>query len=385
MDHFIDIPDVEQATELASFFVDIVGESLQDEMLDYLDDDDVDGVVRCAIKNLPVVFASQEAIESTLNNMALLATKSEKNSDTLTSEFGAALANTSEEQYPETRLRVLTLLFNCFQPNDPKRYNIFSHIVSVANSTNQMDAILSTLEGDLTPWLKVWGVSEDKVTTLYKLIHSALKDTKNTTLSRSYLKKFLLAFQGKDQSVLDGLKADAVALIGETLLSNDLEVAPLFSLDAIKNIAGSPAYKVLESIYNGDFTAYSSIVSEHSTVAEELGIEKAMLDKRARIMAVAKAVEGRDTITFSELANTVAVQEDEVEAWVVDALCVGAIDATIDDMNNTIHITRVVNSKFDKQNWIDLEAALTQWRANVSSVLGTLHDVREAQNGGDGK
>lgn len=62
----------------------------------------------------------------------------------------------------------------------------------------------------------------------------------------------------------------------------------------------------------------------------------------------------------------------EVETWVVKALSHGLIDARMDQLAQTVTVTRSLQRDFGGSEWMGLQGRLRTWRDNVASLLSTV-------------
>jgi len=75
------------------------------------------------------------------------------------------------------------------------------------------------------------------------------------------------------------------------------------------------------------------------------------------------------SLSLSLIMRPLQVPAAEVEAWVVQAIAEGLIDARMDQTTATVTVTRAMQREFGQPQWVQLQGKLRAWRDNVASLL----------------
>lgn len=85
-------------------------------------------------------------------------------------------------------------------------------------------------------------------------------------------------------------------------------------------------------------------------------------------------------LAYSDIAKALDVSSDEdVEEWVVEAISHGLLDATMDQLNSAIVVSRCVRVSFEHEEWVTLQEKLMAWKNNLNSVLEVMKNHQKNQ------
>lgn len=79
----------------------------------------------------------------------------------------------------------------------------------------------------------------------------------------------------------------------------------------------------------------------------------------------------KSNLSYKEIASALEINydEEEIENWIVDAAGQGLMQAQIDQLSNTVVITRSAHRSFGPDQWKILHDKLKHFRQNVNIVL----------------
>ncbi|KAM5581166.1 hypothetical protein ABKV19_010405 [Rosa sericea] len=86
-------------------------------------------------------------------------------------------------------------------------------------------------------------------------------------------------------------------------------------------------------------------------------------------------------IPYSLIRDTLQINDDEVEPWVVKAITAKLLDCKMDQMNEVVIVTRSTQRVFGKEQWHTLKTKLASWRGNIAHVISTVQANRPAEDG----
>ncbi|KAM1713022.1 hypothetical protein ACFX12_023830 [Malus domestica] len=91
-------------------------------------------------------------------------------------------------------------------------------------------------------------------------------------------------------------------------------------------------------------------------------------------------------IPYGAIRDTLHINVDEVELWVVKALIAKLMDCKMDQMNQMVIVSLVCVSRctervFGEEQWLTLRRKLATWRGNIANVISTIRANRMADDG----
>ncbi|CAA3014651.1 eukaryotic translation initiation factor 3 subunit M-like [Olea europaea subsp. europaea] len=92
-------------------------------------------------------------------------------------------------------------------------------------------------------------------------------------------------------------------------------------------------------------------------------------------------------IPYSLIRDTLQIEDNEVELWVVKAITAKLIVCKIDQMNQVVVVSQCKERVFGQNQWQALRTKLTTWRDNIGNVISTIQankiteDVPQAVQG----
>eukprot|EP00043_Microstomoeca_roanoka_P028960 m.20284 g.20284 ORF g.20284 m.20284 type:complete len:399 (+) comp8849_c0_seq1:318-1514(+) len=271
----------------------------------------------------------------------------------------------------------LLSLFHSLAPTSAHRFSVFKVLITIPHV---LSAFLPQLEDNLDQWLVQWQLSQKQTRDLYHELATLLETSGQTALSQAYMTKYIKSLNGAAASDLAAAKADATSLLAKALSTDAADAFTLLRTDAVKQLSDTPIYKVVDALTKGDLAAYKAIIAANSGIYNELNVDAAAVERRVQLMSVAAFCSNKTQVTFAELAAGLGVSEEEAEDLVVDATCQSLMEATIDQMQRVISVTRVVNQQFVQDDWALLEKQLQAWAANIQQVETTLQTVHKKIN-----
>ncbi|CAK9171960.1 unnamed protein product [Ilex paraguariensis] len=86
-------------------------------------------------------------------------------------------------------------------------------------------------------------------------------------------------------------------------------------------------------------------------------------------------------IPYALIKDTLRINDDEVESWVVKAIAAKLIDCKIDHMNQVVIVSHCVERVFGLHQWQTFRTKLATWRANMSNVISTIQANKVTEDG----
>ncbi|GJT78772.1 eukaryotic translation initiation factor 3 subunit M-like protein [Tanacetum coccineum] len=86
-------------------------------------------------------------------------------------------------------------------------------------------------------------------------------------------------------------------------------------------------------------------------------------------------------IPYSAVKDTLQIEDDEVESWLVKEITAKLVDCKIDQMNQVVIVSRCTNRVFGPSHWLALRTKLTNWRGNIANVITTIQADKVTKEG----
>ncbi|GLE09422.1 hypothetical protein PINS_up021052 [Pythium insidiosum] len=125
-----------------------------------------------------------------------------------------------------------------------------------------------------------------------------------------------------------------------------------------------------------EYTAFhkaagASFFSDNALSHEEL-------TSTMRLFTLCSLPTGFDEQPYEKIAAALAIEEDDVEKWIVKAITSNLVTAKVDQLRRTVVITRVLQRGFGAEQWSEIHAKLQQYKKNVGALLDVVRTARQA-------
>jgi translation initiation factor 3 subunit M len=154
------------------------------------------------------------------------------------------------------------------------------------------------------------------------------------------------------------------------------QISTLLALPAVKRLEGDAAHGAVYQLLQvfsfgklGDLLAYEQ---SHPDVLARHGIEREKAVRDMRLLSLSLLASEFEEIPYAEVSKTLQVPQEEVEAWVVEAITAKLIEARMDQQAEAVMVTRATHRHFTGEDWRKLQEKLHLWRHNVQGLLATL-------------
>ncbi|KJE97495.1 eukaryotic translation initiation factor 3 [Capsaspora owczarzaki ATCC 30864] len=323
-------------------------------------------------------------IEAPFNSLLFLATK-QKSEDAaeLVKALLAAVATDVSDKRSLERLRVLSVVFNTLDANSLNRFETFKALVSFAGATGHLQAV--DLDFDtLADWIGQWGLTGTQTRALYRLIYDVLTQNKKSILAHKFHERLLHTYDTADAETLATVKESAEKCIKEAIAAPQIfQLDSLLQLAAVKQLEGSDIHNLLLIFVRDNFQAYEQFYNSHTAFVQSAGLSHEQNLVKMRILTLVTLASTSSEVEFSRIAETLSVPQEEVEAWVIEAITAKLIEAKIDQLNGKIVIGRATHRIFGKPQWQQLHDRLSSWQNNLNDILVVIKNAKsQAQQHG---
>uniref|UniRef100_A0A7S1VVU9 Eukaryotic translation initiation factor 3 subunit M n=1 Tax=Grammatophora oceanica TaxID=210454 RepID=A0A7S1VVU9_9STRA len=293
----------------------------------------------------------------------------------------------------ERRIALLTVLYN-LRSDGTEKCSLLAHMIQLADASMLTENLplgkfLMCDDDDnasaprIARILDRWNVSPSDRRDLYKAAASA------PGLDQVSNQRFTLLLVGTYADSVDseGLAASKAAAIGAikdpvTLFTQQRTMLTMKAVQALEKESDTKVlYGLLKIFQESKLQDYLSYVQSHGGEAGCLapyGLSAETCERHMRILSLVSLASEHEEIPYSNVAQTLQVDESEVETWVVAAVSSGLLFSKMDQLQKKVMVERAVVRKFDMAQWKALQEQLQLWKANVEGILGAFEQQAAA-------
>ncbi|KAI9197321.1 uncharacterized protein BJ171DRAFT_520797 [Polychytrium aggregatum] len=271
----------------------------------------------------------------------------------------------------------LSNLFNTVSTSSTVRYDTYVAIIKVASKNGEVEAVIPQLHL-VDAWLAEWGVSLNQTRALYLLISEKLSDS-HPQQSYEQLLKYLATFDNADAAGLKTSKEHAIKAVKKAIsIPEVLNFEDLAKLEAIKALKTEKIFTLVNIFLSDNLAAYQDFVKKNPDFCKKEGLNHEDNLHKIRLLSLASlaASHVENEVAYSTIAKALAIEDDEVEFWVIDVIRAGLVDAKMNQLKKTVVVSRSTHRVFGKEQWKFLGERLNGWRANLKEVLQVIANAK---------
>ncbi|XP_015868423.1 uncharacterized protein LOC107405844 [Ziziphus jujuba] len=335
-----------------------------------------------------VIFSkvAEKDLECIFTVICNVVTKSESPDEAL--EMAKLISSKISQQpkdKPALRLKILFNLYNLLE-NPYSRFYVYMKALSLAIDGKVTEHVIPSFT-NIDSFLKEWNLGILDQRNLFLAISNVLKENKSSGKDYfKFLTKYLATFSGEDAYTLSEAKEEAVHTIVEFVKSPDMFQCDLLDMPAVgqleKDAKYALVYQLLIIFLTQRLDAYLEFHAANSTLLKSLGLVHEDCITKMRLMSlVALGSDETGQIPYSVIKDTLRINDDEVEPWVVKAITAKLIDCKLDQMNQLVIVSRSTDRVFGQHQWQSLRTKLATWRGNIANVISTIQANRITDDG----
>jgi translation initiation factor 3 subunit M len=335
-----------------------------------------------------MTIEGDEAI-SALTLLAALSERADRFSDLVKA------VSQAKQGTPERKIELLSVLYN-MRVDGNEKCGLLGQMIQLAAKNTQLlepDQTLGRLlssEGKdstdspqpprLVALLDSWNVVDER-RELYRTIAHSMPDTDK----RKQRFLLLLLESYKDASVdAQALAAGKEAAIGAIRdpLSLFVHQRNMLSLPVIQalNKEDATLFGLLKVFQEGKLSDYQAFLKGNGgdAVLAKWNLDAEACTRNMRILSLCSLSSEHEEIPYSVIAETLQLEPDTVETWVIAAVSSGLLRAKMDQLDRRVMVERSVVRQFDMEQWKALQSRLLSWKQNVGNVLAGLKESQSA-------
>ncbi|KAL6521687.1 hypothetical protein OROGR_018256 [Orobanche gracilis] len=277
---------------------------------------------------------------------------------------------------PALRLKILFNLYNLLE-NPYSQFFVYMKALNLAIRGNVTEHVIPSFQ-KMDNFLREWNLGVKDRRDLFLTVSNILKDNKSSAKdSFDFLVKFLETFSGDDALAVAEAKEEAVRAVIEFVKSPDMFQCDLLDMPAIaqleKDAKYACVYELLKIFLTKRLDAYldfhalnSNLLDSHALVHEDC------ITKMKLISLVDLGKNESGQIPYSLIKETLQIEDNEVEPWVVKAITAKLINCKIDQINEVVIVSRCAERVLGHHEWQYLRSKLATWRGNIANVISTI-------------
>ncbi|KAJ4759944.1 Eukaryotic translation initiation factor 3 subunit M [Rhynchospora pubera] len=292
--------------------------------------------------------------------------------------ISSKLAQHSDDK-PQLRLKMLFSLYNMLE-NPYSRFVVYMKALEVAVAGKLTDSVVPSFK-KIDAFLSEWNIGKVDQRALFHVISNILKDSKSMGKeSFTFLSKYLATFSGtgEDAVAMNEVKEDAVRAIVEFIRSQDQFRCDLLEMPAVtqleKDEKHASIYELLKIFLTKRLDAYLEFHSANSAVLQTYGlVHDECISKMRLITLLDLAFHSPSAqISYSDIRDSLQINDEDVEYWIVKAITLKLLDCKMDQMSQTVIVSRHTDRIFGLPQWNSLRSKLSFWRGNIASAISTI-------------
>jgi len=270
------------------------------------------------------------------------------------------------------RIRSLNNLFHGIDERCMHRYIVYMYMLKLAATADMMHKVNSDLV-EIKKWVAKWDISTLKYQQLLRTLYEALDATKNIEKATKVMVELLSTYTEDNASQA---REDAQKCIVTCLAdSNTFLMDHLLTLKPVKFLEGEPIHDLLTIFVSGKLSQYENFYPKHKDFVASLGLSHEDNMQKMRILTMMQMAETKSEIDFETIQQEMKIEEEDVEAFIIDIVRTKAIRAKMDQMQRKVIISSTTHRTFSKQQWQTLREHLDQWQHNLNLIMGSLDTV----------
>jgi len=204
--------------------------------------------------------------------------------------------------------------------------------------------------------------------------------------SLKFLTKYLATFSNEDAQVLDEAKEEAVRAVIEFVKASSIFQCDLLDLPAVaqleKDAKYAPVYQLLKIFLTQRLNAYTEFQNANSGFLQSYGLSNEDCVTKMRLLSLVDlASDESGKIPYTSIKDTLQVNEQDVELWIVKAITAKLIECKMDQMNQVLIVSRSSEREFGTKQWQSLRTKLATWKDNISSIITTIESNKVTEEG----
>lgn len=335
---FIDLSLDDQAVELRIYFKSLGAEISEEKSPKGIEDDlhKIIGVCETCFK------ATDSEVESVLNAIvSMLVLIPMDRAENLILAFSEKMTKAKGQKLGVIALRVLWLLLQSLDEQCAIRYHVYYHLIQIAQQVEQVRAVFRGVD-HLKQQFSACPPTTEQMQKLLRLLHQVLVQSKESDLAAKVMIELLSTYTTENAShAREDAKRCIMAALSdpETFLLD-----PLLSLKPVRCLEGDLIHDLLTIFVSEKLSDYIKFYQGHKQLIEvDLGLNHERNLKKMRLLTFMQLAEGATEMNFSTITSELQIEEEEVEAFIIEVLKTKLVRARMDQAAKKVHIASTMH------------------------------------------
>ncbi|KAJ1847257.1 hypothetical protein LPJ70_001630 [Coemansia sp. RSA 2708] len=318
--------------------------------------------------------APEDKVEAAYNQLFALAASAES------AGIDAIARNVSEDvaAHADSGVAGLRVLNNLYNLADSSRAQVFSSMIVLAVRTHMLATLVPQIS-QLPKLLSEWSAPSDEKADVVVALRNALDAEQ---LGNEAYEAELAFLEAVGAANAQSVAVATSAIVRFANLSAVCDIDALASLDSVQELSKGgklgPAGDLLNALLTFDFKQWSQFAADKAALLSELGVDSDKAGDKMRLLTVASIAAdnlGQD-VPFSQVSQAIAVDEEDVEMWIIDVIRSGLMQGKMNQVSRTLVPTRSTYRTFGAQQWQLLAERLDQWKSSLESLQPVINNAK---------
>lgn len=281
-----------------------------------------------------------------------------------------------------TRLQLLLDIFNAIPSNAPRAsFSVFRIIVDFA-AANELVTTASAQLRTVEARAESWGLKDAERRELYVKLARALKGADDASMTFEFITKYLALFTEGDketQTAFPLAVEAAVIAIQDPVQYDCMELLRLPAVAALAEAGGKEAatHRLLQIFGSEKLCSYQEFAKSNQSAVAELGLDNDDCVNKMRILSLVNLATENAEIPYSTIAETLEIQIDEVESWVIRVSRAGLVKTRMDQLRQVVVVARTKVRVFHNNDWAALGTQVGAWKDSLAKLQAMIRQARE--------
>ena len=273
------------------------------------------------------------------------------------------------------KYRIIANVFNMLPADSPVRLEVFEALLALAVHNGDLDYLNAALQS-LPAWLVQWKVSPEQVHTCLQKVAAALRGSERAEYDDRAFDFELMHLRWASHET--SLASDVRVSIAEHVIAAALRQPKLFDFaelvrePVVAELNNTPIFSLLKIFVGGsrrDLDAWLADGTNRATL-ERLTLDSGCLVHKMQLLDLSDLCAGSVSteVTYAQIAETLGIDEADVESWVIDVIRAGLVSGKLSQVKRSFRVYRSAQRSFEKPQWQALLKRLEQWQVSIASL-----------------
>lgn len=270
------------------------------------------------------------------------------------------------------RLKLLNNLFSGLNEENAQRYIVYMALLKLASRADLLPVVKPNID-EIKRWLAMWKVSTICVQALWRTLHEAYRNNKQTELATKVMIELLGTYTSDNASQA---REDAHKCIVTCLADPETFIMDhLLTLKPVKVLEGELLHNLLTIFVTGKLSHYLQFYEDNKDFVNALGLSHEDNIKKMKLLTFMQMAETRQEIDYETIQREIGLDQEDIESFIIDVVRTKAVFAKIDQLQRRVLISYTTHRTFGKQQWQLLREQLSSWQQNLEQCLTSLQSL----------